>query len=99
MPTNIRHKILLAEPGTGLCSGQAIISDCFEIERADFAAYADKHQVRSPEGYAIVDKYASIHAWQLQDVTRLGRDLGLNTSLPLQMRPKPTPPEEPQDSL
>ena len=71
MPTNIRHKILLAEPGTGLCSGQAIIDHVLKIERADFASYADLHQVRSPEGYAIIDKWASIYAWQLRDVTRL----------------------------
>ena len=71
MPTNIRHRILLAEPGTGMCSGQAIIDDVIEIERADFASYAHLHQVRSPEGYAIIDKYASIYAWQLRDVTRL----------------------------
>ena len=71
MPTNIRHRILLAEPGTGLCSGQAIIDDVMKIERADFASYANLHQARSPEGYAIIDKYASIYAWQLRDVTRL----------------------------
>jgi hypothetical protein len=70
-PTNIRHRILLAEPGTGLCSGQAIISDCVKIERADFARHADKHQVRSPAGIAIIDNYQDIYAWQLRDVTRL----------------------------
>ena len=68
--TNFRRQIWLAEPGTGLCSGQSVIDDVCEIEHADFAAYADKHQVRSPEGYAIVDKYASIYAWQLRDVMR-----------------------------
>ena len=61
----------MAEPGTGLCSGQAIIDDVIKIERAAFASYADLHQVRNPEGYAIIDKYASIYAWQLRDVTRL----------------------------
>ena len=71
MPTNIRHRILLAEPGTGMCSGQAIIDDVIKIQRADFASYANLHQVRSPEGYAIIDKYVSIYAWQLRDVTRL----------------------------
>ena len=70
-PTKIRHRILLTEPGTGLCSGQAIIDNVLKIERADFASYADLHQVRSPEGYAIIDKWASIYAWQLRDVTRL----------------------------
>ena len=70
-PTKIRHRILLAEPGTGLCSGQAIISDCVKIERADFARHADKHQVRSPAGIAIIDNYQDIYAWQLQEVTRL----------------------------
>ena len=59
MPTIIRHKILLVEPGTGLSSGQAIIDNVLKIERADFASYADLHQVRSPEGYAIIDKWAS----------------------------------------
>ena len=71
MPTNIRHRILFAEPGTGMRSGQAIIDDVIKIERAAFASSADLHQVRSPEGYAIIDKYASIYAWQLRDVTRL----------------------------
>ena len=61
----------MAEPGTGLCSGQAIISDCVKIERADFARHADKHQVRSPAGIAIIDNYQDIYAWQLQEVTRL----------------------------
>ena len=50
MPTNIRHRILLAEPGTGVCSGRAIIYNVIKIERTDFASYANLHQVRSPEG-------------------------------------------------
>jgi hypothetical protein len=70
-PTKIRHRILLAEQGTGLCSGQAIISGCVKIERADVARHADKHQVRRPAGIAIIDNYQDIYAWQLQEVTRL----------------------------
>ena len=47
-----------------------LIANCFEIKRADCAAYANEHQVRSPEGSAIIDKYVSSYAWQLRDVTR-----------------------------
>ena len=51
--TNIRRQIWLAEPSTGLCSGQAVIDAVFKIEHADFlhmqtsTRFADRRILRS----------------------------------------------------